>query len=256
MKSPIWSAFCFQIRAATLPVRACELMVERPGLFEVSLIKEALLDRPYPANEDDHLAKLRNIEHVRQGLSRYVECSIRIAVILLRGFSKHEYHCLIAPFNETNAILEHSCCKVDIFRPCSFHSSKTTPVGKQTSEVRFGTQIYDLVVVVGGAFDSALSDLDAGWIRRQHRHGATIGAISSGVLAIGRCGLLDGRRCTTHWRYLSLLESSNARAIVTGENFEMDRRVFTSPVECAHPISLLKQLNYGWGEMSLNWFRK
>lgn len=42
--------------------------------------------------------------------------------------------------------------------------------------------------------------LDA--IRSAHEHGATLLSVCSGAFLLGSTGLLDGRRCTTHWRHI------------------------------------------------------
>lgn len=41
--------------------------------------------------------------------------------------------------------------------------------------------------------------LDA--LRAAHARGATLLSVCSGAFLLGATGLLDGRRCTTHWRY-------------------------------------------------------
>ncbi|GAB1819086.1 helix-turn-helix domain-containing protein [Herbidospora sp. RD11066] len=47
-----------------------------------------------------------------------------------------------------------------------------------------------------------------GWLRAAHRDGARIASVCSGAAALGEAGLLDGRRCTTHW---SLIEAMRLR---------------------------------------------
>ena len=37
------------------------------------------------------------------------------------------------------------------------------------------------------------------WLRKQHAHGAMLGASCAGVFVLGEAGLLNGRRCTTTW---------------------------------------------------------
>jgi transcriptional regulator GlxA family with amidase domain len=41
----------------------------------------------------------------------------------------------------------------------------------------------------------------AGWLVEQHRHGAQLAAVSTGVSLLAASGLLDGRAATTHWYY-------------------------------------------------------
>lgn len=63
------------------------------------------------------------------------------------------------------------------------------------------TEDADLVVVLpyGAPYELPEPVLDA--LRAAHARGAWVMSICSGTFALGEAGLLDGRRCTTHWMY-------------------------------------------------------
>lgn len=62
----------------------------------------------------------------------------------------------------------------------------------------------------GRDYDPAV--LDA--LRAAHERGATVYAACTGVFELGAAGLLDGRDCTTHWRYTELLQRAHPDARV------------------------------------------
>ena len=40
------------------------------------------------------------------------------------------------------------------------------------------------------------------WVGRQHANGATICSVCTGAFLLAQTGLLEGRECTTHWKYI------------------------------------------------------
>jgi transcriptional regulator GlxA family with amidase domain len=55
------------------------------------------------------------------------------------------------------------------------------------------------------------------WVRQQHVAGATICSVCIGAFFLAKAGLLDGRRCTTHWSVIPLLKKGFPRAMVVDE---------------------------------------
>ena len=89
------------------------------------------------------------------------------------------------------------------------------------------------IVVVAGASPARLvpssqSELSRWLERHQARIGAVV-SICTGAFMLGDAGLLDGRRVTTHWRYLEELRTRYPRAHVVDEGIYLrDGRVWTS----------------------------
>lgn len=59
-------------------------------------------------------------------------------------------------------------------------------------------------------------------LRRAHDRGATILSICSGVFVLAAAGLLDGRRATTHWRYVDQLRAKYPRIEVEPDVLYVD----------------------------------
>ena len=66
-------------------------------------------------------------------------------------------------------------------------------------------------------------------LRTAHERGAWILTLCSGAFALAEAGLLDGRRCTTHWMYTDVLARDYPRAVVSPDDLYVeDGRIITS----------------------------
>ena len=93
----------------------------------------------------------------------------------------------------------------------------------------------DLIVVPGWRAGSGLRDtgpLAAGtlaWLRGHHAAGGTVASVCAGADALGRAGLLDGRRCTTHHELQDELARRYPHAnVVRDVLYVVDGRVISS----------------------------
>ncbi|MFJ3224903.1 GlxA family transcriptional regulator [Streptomyces sp. NPDC086783] len=92
----------------------------------------------------------------------------------------------------------------------------------------------DLVVVPGWRAPTlrggpAPDDATLGQLRAHHARGGTVASVCAGAEALGRAGLLDGRRCTTHHDVQEELAARYPRALVVRDVlFTTDDRVVTS----------------------------
>jgi len=93
----------------------------------------------------------------------------------------------------------------------------------------------DLVIVPGvslGAYASGearVSEPIIRWLQQAHATGAHLAAVCSGAFVLGEAGLLDGRRCTTHWEVVPALQARYPRArVLEATLFVRDTGVTTS----------------------------
>lgn len=94
----------------------------------------------------------------------------------------------------------------------------------------------DVLFVVGNKLsaipgETALMTATAQWLAQVVRHtpDVTLCSICTGAFLLGEAGLLDGRECTTHHRYVDLLQARYPKAkVLENRLFVEDHGVFTS----------------------------
>lgn len=111
------------------------------------------------------------------------------------------------------------------FAVCSPGSKPVRADGGFEIAVQHGlerTERADLVVVPAAHHDAPVPTEIVDALRAAYDRGARIMSICTGAFVLGAAGLLDGRRCTTHWRYTEALASRFPAAEVVPEVLYVD----------------------------------
>lgn len=107
------------------------------------------------------------------------------------------------------------------------------------------------IVLIPGMSSATLDHLEhvpTPWLREAHRVGARLASICSGAFALARAGLLDGRRCTTHWKLIERLRRETPRANVLDNRLFVEDRGVVSSAGVAAGIDLalaLVEMDHG-----------
>lgn len=91
------------------------------------------------------------------------------------------------------------------FRVCALDPSRPVPTSSGFAVVAShgleGAADADLVAVPAGPADGPFPEPFLTVLRDAVQRGARVMSVCSGAFMLGAAGLLDGRRCATHWRY-------------------------------------------------------
>jgi transcriptional regulator GlxA family with amidase domain len=87
----------------------------------------------------------------------------------------------------------------------------------------------DLVAVPAHPLDTSASEKALDALRAAAERGAYLLSVCSGAFLLGEAGLLDGRRCTTHWMYAEELARRHPRAqVFPNALYVEDGKILTS----------------------------
>src|SRR5258707_5743756 len=70
---------------------------------------------------------------------------------------------------------------------------------------QYAGPIDTLIAIGGEAYIEHQSAELLQWLRKRASHVRRVASVCTGAFILGAAGVLDGRRVTTHWRYLDLL---------------------------------------------------
>lgn len=76
------------------------------------------------------------------------------------------------------------------------------------------------------------------WVRRAAKSGAEVCSVCTGTFVLGEAGLLDGRRCTTHWKRVRELQRRFPRATVVGDRLFVEDGQVTSSAGIASGVDM------------------
>lgn len=126
--------------------------------------------------------------------------------------------------------LRYCSFKPDIDDASGLHFARLEHYGKISPEA--GDYIfipgYNKQLLYDTAFQKEWEAFYA-WLRRQHDNGINICSVCIGSFVLGRAGLLENRRCTTHWSMLKQFKREFRHAqILDDQLFVKDGAVYTS----------------------------
>ena len=98
-----------------------------------------------------------------------------------------------------------------------------------TTGHRFDEAADAVLVIVPAGADASTPPAVLATLTAAHASGAAVMGLCTGAFALGAAGLLDGRRCTTHWRHAAALAARFPTAAVDPNVlYVCDDRVYTS----------------------------
>ncbi|MBX3570172.1 MAG: GlxA family transcriptional regulator [Rhizobiaceae bacterium] len=149
-------------------------------------------------------------------------------VILTPDFSMMSLSSLIEPMRGANRVAGSRLFEWRLLSAAGGPVVASNGIAVETAPVPGVDRDSDLVVLCGGQEDETYTDRRIReFLRYLQRRDAMIGSVSTASFMLAEAGLLDGRRCTTHWDYVESLGERYPHLDVCNDIFVFDRRVFT-----------------------------
>jgi len=172
-----------------------------------------------------------------------------VAILAYDGLCTFEFGCAVELF-----ALERPELDVDWYSHavCAVEPGPLRAMGGLTVFAPHGLAALDTAdtIVIPGWRDAGEAPppalVDA--LQRAHARGARLCAICSGSFVLAHAGLLDGRRATTHWRYLARMAAGfPAVQVEQGVLYVEDDRIVTSAGSAAGLDMLLHVVRSDFG---------
>src|ERR1700738_1589255 len=135
-----------------------------------------------------------------------VPANRRVAALVYDGLCLFEFGIVVEVFGLPRPELDVDWYQ---FRVCSLEDGPVTATGGILVHAGAGLSALrhaDTIVIPGwGSLVDPPPEALIRALRSAHRRGARLVSICSGVFLLAATGLLDGKRATTHWRYVEQL---------------------------------------------------
>lgn len=169
----------------------------------------------------------------------------RVVFVVLPGVEILDLAGPVQVFHEANRCVGDSGGKYEVLT-CSVQPRVRTDQGLWLSDLTpLPEPAPDDLVIVPGFGMAAFATLEPAvpaWLRAAHERGARVGSVCTGAFVLGQAGLLDGRRCTTHWSRVDDLQRRFPRARVLANRLFVDDGPVTTSAGIASGIDMALSL--------------
>ncbi|WP_171026359.1 GlxA family transcriptional regulator [Mesorhizobium comanense] len=150
-----------------------------------------------------------------------------VSILLLPKFTVLQLGCIVDTLRIANRVAKYEAYSWQIVATTDDVLSSTGI--RISADVLIGSvKASDFVIIVGGLDGYLHQDKSVrGWLQHISHGGAEIGAVSAGVWALARSGLLNGRRCAIHWDDAPSFAEMFPDVTATKDIFVRDGRFYT-----------------------------
>src|SRR5260370_3072377 len=167
--------------------------------------------------------------------------AIRIAFLLVPQFSMMSFSAALEPLRSANRVSERQLFEWQLVSVDGKEVMASNGIGITVHRSLDELNKIDMLVVCAGLEPNQFgrSHRIHHHLRRLARHGAMVGAISTGSFILADAGLLTDRRCTVHWGYADIFRSRYPTLKVSRDLYPVDRGGVTSSGASAAPACRL-----------------
>ncbi|MXY41680.1 MAG: GlxA family transcriptional regulator [Rhodospirillaceae bacterium] len=186
----------------------------------------------------------------------------RIAILLVEGFALMSFAAVTEPLRAANLLAGRRIYDLSFFAagpvaPALVNSSSAASV--QVRDLRDANGPFDLALVVAGGDPVGFEDpVTLQWLRRQARHGGTIGGVSGGPAILANAGVMANRRMTIHWEHAAALAERHPGLLLERTLYVVDRDRLTcaggtAPLDMMHAL-IAEQHGPDFARKVSDWF--
>ena len=166
----------------------------------------------------------------------------RIGILPIDGFAAMSYAALTEPMRAANWLARRTLYEMVNF------SATGHPVNSSGSmmvmpQARVGQdQPLDYLFVVAGGDPANFKKTSVlPWLTRLSRSGVQLGGVSGGPIILAQAGLMNGRRMTVHWEYVTALTEISPHLVIERTLYVIDRDRVTcaggsAPMDLMHAL--------------------